>query len=101
MADHRAGKGLRVRFYPPEGTVPRRAGATRRYIDQSIPHIGLLMCAEPGPVIDESDVLVVALRTPAVVRELAARCREHQVIVDLVHLPNREQLRGQYRGVCW
>jgi hypothetical protein len=35
------------------------------------------------------------------VRELVARCREDQVIVDLVRLPDREQLRGQYRGICW
>jgi GDP-mannose 6-dehydrogenase len=92
---------LKVRIYDPEVNVSRLVGANRRYIDQSIPHIGLLMSAEPGPVIDESDVLVVGLRTPAVVRELVERCREHHVIVDLVHLPNREQFRGQYRGVCW
>jgi len=101
MAEHFVGKGLKVRIYDPEVNVSRLVGANRRYIDQSIPHIGLLICAEPGPVIDESDVLVVGLRTPAVLRELVARCREDQVIVDLVQLPNREQLRGQYRGVCW
>ena len=101
MAEHFLGKGLKVRIYDPEVNVSRLVGANRRYIDQSIPHIGLLMCAEPGPVIDESDVLVVGLRTPAVLRELVARCREDQVIVDLVQLPNREELRGQYRGVCW
>jgi GDP-mannose 6-dehydrogenase len=101
MAEHFLGKGLKVRIYDPEVNVSRLVGANRRYIDQSIPHIGLLMCAEPGPVIDESDVLVVGLRTPAVLRELVARCREDQIIVDLVQLPNREELRGQYRGVCW
>ena len=101
MAEHLVGKGLKVRIYDPEVNVSRLVGANRRYIDQSVPHIGSLMSAELGPVIDESDVLVVGLRTPAVVRELVARCHEHQVIVDLVHLPNREQLRGQYRGVCW
>ena len=101
MAEHFVGKGLKVRIYDPEVNVSRLVGANRRYIDQSIPHIGLLMCSEPGPVIDESDVLVVGLRTPAVLRELVARCRDNQVIVDLVQLPNREELRGQYRGVCW
>ena len=101
MAEHFVGKGLKVRIYDPEVNVSRLVGANRRYIDQAIPHIGSLMCAEPGPVIEESDVLVVGLRTPAVVRELVARCREDQVIVDLVRLPDREQLRGQYRGICW
>jgi GDP-mannose 6-dehydrogenase len=101
MVEHFVGKGLKVRIYDPDVNVSRLVGANRRYIDQSIPHIGSLMCAEPGPVIDESEVLVVGLRTPEVVRELVARCREDHVVVDLVHLPNREQLRGQYRGVCW
>jgi len=101
MAEHFVGKGLKVRIYDPEVNVSRLVGANRRYIDQSIPHLGQLMCAEPGPVIDESDVLVVGLRTPAVIRELVARCREQHVIVDLVNLPDRKQLRGQYRGVCW
>jgi len=101
MAEHFVGKGLKVRIYDPEVNVSRLVGANRRYIDQAIPHIGSLMCAEPGPVIEESDVLVVGLRTPAVVRELVARCREDQVIVDLVRLPDRERLRGQYRGICW
>jgi GDP-mannose 6-dehydrogenase len=101
MAEHFVGKGLKVRIYDPEVNVSRLVGANRRYIDQSIPHIGLLMCAEAGPVIDESEVLVVGLRTPAILRELVARCREDQIIVDLVQLPNREELRGQYRGVCW
>ena len=59
------------------------------------------MYAEPGPVIDESDVLVVGLRTPEVVSELLGRCREHHTIVDLVNLPSRDRLRGQYHGVCW
>ena len=101
MAEHFVGKGLTVRIYDPEVNVSRLVGANRRYIEQSIPHIGSLMCADAGPVIDESEVLVIGLRTPAVVRELLARCREDHVIVDLVRLPNREQLRGQYRGVCW
>jgi hypothetical protein len=52
-------------------------------------------------VIDESEVLVIGLRRPAVVRELLARCREDHIIVDLVRLRNREQLRGQFRGVWW
>jgi GDP-mannose 6-dehydrogenase len=101
MVEHFVGKGLKVRIYDPEVNVSRLVGANRRYIDESIPHIGSLMCAEPGPVIDESEVLVIGLRTPTVVDELLARCRKDHVIVDLVHLPNHEQLRGQYRGVCW
>jgi GDP-mannose 6-dehydrogenase len=101
MAEHFIGKGIKVRIYDPEVNLSRLIGANRRYIERSIPHIGLLLCPEPGPVIDGSDVLIVGSQAPEIVSELVARCREHQVIVDLVNLPKREQLRGQYRGVCW
>ena len=101
MAEHFVGKGLKVRIYDPDVNVSRLVGANRRYIDHTIPHIGSLMCSELGPVIDESDVLVVGLCTPAVVSELAMRCRDDQTIIDLVHLPNRKHVRGRYRGVCW
>jgi len=101
MAERFIGKGLKVRIYDPEVNLSRLVGANRRYIEESIPHIGSLMYAEPGPVIDESDVLVVGLRTPEVVSELLGRCREHHTIVDLVNLPDRNRLRGQYHGVCW
>jgi GDP-mannose 6-dehydrogenase len=101
MAEHFVGKGLKVRIYDPEVHVSRLVGANRRYIEQTVPHIASLMCPELGPVIDDSEVLVVGLRTPAVVTELVARCREDQVIVDLVRLPGHEHLRAQYRGVCW
>jgi GDP-mannose 6-dehydrogenase len=101
MAERFIGKGLKVRIYDPEVNLSRLIGANRRYIERSIPHIGSLMCVEPGPVIDGSDVLVVGSRAPEIVRELVARCREDQVIVDLVNVPRRELLRGQYRGVCW
>ena len=101
MAERFIGKGIKVRIYDPEVNLSRLIGANRRYIERSIPHIGLLLCPEPGPVIDGSDVLIVGSQAPEIVSELVARCREHQVIVDLVNLPKREQLRGQYRGVCW
>src|SRR5256712_4005298 len=89
MAEHFVGKGLKARVHDPEVNVSRLVGANRRYIDQSIPHIGWHICAKPGPALDVADVLLVGLRTPAVGRTLVARRREHQAIVDLVPLPNR------------
>ena len=98
MAEHFVGKGLKVRIYDPEVNVSRLVGANRRYIDQTIPHIGSLMCAEPGPVIDESEVLVVGLRTPAVVSELIARCRQDSsAITDFAAHSARRSQRSHRR----
>ena len=52
-------------------------------------------------MIDESEVVVVGLRTAEVVSELVARCRPEQLIIDLVNFPERARLRGQYQGICW
>jgi len=101
MAERFIGKGLKLRIYDPEVSVARLVGANRRYIEESIPHIGSLMCDEPGEVIDDSQVLVVALGTEPVLRELHARCRPDHVILDLVNLAGRDRLPGTYRGVCW
>jgi hypothetical protein len=31
-----------------------------------------------------------------------ARCREDQIVIDLVRLPiNRSLLKADYRGICW
>jgi GDP-mannose 6-dehydrogenase len=101
LAERFIGKGLRLRVYDPEVNLSRLVGANRRYIEESIPHIASLMTERCEDLIDTSEVLVVGLRTGAVVAALRARCRSDHVIVDLVNLPERAQFRGEYRGVCW
>lgn len=101
MAERFIGKGLTLGIYDPDVSLSRLVGANRRYIEEIIPHIGSLMCDEPGPLIERSDLLVVGLRTPAILDELRSRCRADHVILDLVNIPDRSTLKGVYRGVCW
>jgi GDP-mannose 6-dehydrogenase len=101
MAERFIGKGLKLKIYDPEVSLSRLVGANRRYIEETIPHIASLMCEQLAPVIDESEVLVVGLRTDRVVGELQARGRADQLVLDLVRLPIGVAVRGTYRGVCW
>ncbi len=101
MTERFIGKGLNLKIYDPMVSISRLIGANRRYIEETIPHIELLMCDELPALIDESQVLVVGLQTEAIVAELHQRCRADHVILDLVALPARHQLKGTYRGVCW
>ena len=101
MAERFIGKGLRLKIYDPAVSVSRLVGANRRYIAETIPHIGSLMSDDLGSLIDDSQVLVVGLRTDAVVRELHARCRPDHFILDLIRLADSAKLKGTYRGVCW
>jgi GDP-mannose 6-dehydrogenase len=101
MAERIIGKGLRLKIFDPEVHVSRLVGANRRYIDEIIPHIGSLMSDRLDELIDGSEFLVVGLRSERVIRELEARTRQDQFLLDLVKLPGRDNLRGTYCGVCW
>src|SRR5262249_12803692 len=83
MAERFIGKGLKVRIYDPDVSLSRLVGANRRYIEETIPHIGSLMCDELGQLIETSDALVIAIQTETVRREVALRDRADRLIVDL------------------
>jgi GDP-mannose 6-dehydrogenase len=101
MAERFIGKGFELKIYDPEVSIARLLGANRRYIEESIPHISSLMCEDPGRVIDETQILVVGLRTDAVLKELRTRCRPDHFVLDVVNLPDRALIKGTYQGVCW
>ena len=101
MAERFIGKGLKLRIYDPEVSLSRLVGANRRYIEETIPHIGSLdvrgssarhrRCAGAGSRAPDDRGL----------RSLREHCRADHVIVDMVNLPDRTALKGIYRGVCW
>ncbi|MGQ0613693.1 MAG: nucleotide sugar dehydrogenase [Planctomycetaceae bacterium] len=101
LAERFIGKGLRLRIYDPDVQLSRLVGANRRYIEESIPHIGSLLTEDAGDVIDHAEVLVVALKSETVRKALEERLRPDQFLLDLARLPNRERLRCEVRGVCW
>jgi len=101
MAEHFIGKGLSLSVFDPEVHLSRLLGANRRFIEQHLPHIGSMIRADIETVIEESGLLVVGI-APAGVREALERLvRPDQIIVDLVNLPNRANIRGHYEGLCW
>ncbi len=101
MAERFIGKGVALEIFDPEVNVARLMGANRRYIEESIPHISQLMRNDAKAVIEAADVVVVGLRDKPLMETLHANLRDDQLVLDLVNVPNREKLRGTYRGVCW
>lgn len=101
LAERFIGKGLNLKIYDPEVNVSKLVGANRRYIQESIPHIGSLMLDTCTGLINESDVLIVGLRNADLIEDLYANSRDDQYIIDLVNIPDRARLRGEYKGVCW
>jgi len=94
------GKGLDLRLYDRNVTLARLVGANRDYILRVIPHISRLMVDNPDEVIDHGEVIVIGNGDPQF-RDILARLRPEQFVLDMVRVPNRGQLNGHYDGINW
>jgi GDP-mannose 6-dehydrogenase len=101
MAERFIGKGLPLCIFDPSVNIARLIGANRRFIEESIPHIASLMTENLEELVQKSDVLVVAMKTPEVLAALQKYTREDQILLDIAVLPDRTASRAQYQGVCW
>lgn len=100
MAEQLIGKGLSLLVYDPNVELSRLLGANRRFIETHVPHIGSLMRDDLDNVIEESELLIVGLRTPTVVEALRRSVSNGHVVLDLVGLPTSE-LASQVIGLTW
>ena len=82
--------------------MSRLIGANRAFIEERLPHIGDLLTDDIAEVLEHGDVLIAGSRVAEVADAIAAR-KPHQFVIDLVRLPDSEQLRGtaNYRGIGW
>jgi len=79
VAERLIGKGYELRIYDPDVNLSRLIGANRRFIEQSIPHIG----------------------NKTIVEELVSGLHAEHDVVDVVGLP-RERLKcTRYSGIAW
>lgn len=101
LAEAFIGKGLDLAIYDPEVSIARLVGANKRYIEESIPHISNLMQTSAPDVIQEAEVLVIGLGDKDLLETVRSLSRPDQIILDLVNIPKREDLKGEYHGVCW
>ena len=101
LAEHFIGKGLDLLVYDPDVSLSRLLGANSRFIEEHIPHIGAHLRPTVESVVADSDLLVVGLDSAAVLEALALHVRADQIVLDLVHIPERFALRGSVMGLCW
>lgn len=96
------GKGHQVAIYDQDVSLARLHGANRVYIDQTIPHISVLIKPSIEEAIADSEVVVIAKRSPDFTESLQY-VHNGKIVVDLVKaLPHRTDLEGgHYEGICW
>lgn len=101
IAEAFIGKGLDLAIYDPEVSIARLVGANKRYIEESIPHISNLMQTSAPDVIENAEVLIIGLGDKDLLETVRTLARPDQIILDLVNMPDRESLQGEYHGICW
>jgi GDP-mannose 6-dehydrogenase len=102
LAERLIGKGFDIKIFDSGVAYSRLIGANRTYFDERLHHIGDLLIEDIDDVLQHGEVLVVGSRTPEIVDALERRSA-NQLVIDLVRLPNAEELRGGdgYRGIAW
>jgi GDP-mannose 6-dehydrogenase len=94
------GKGHDLRIYDKNVQMARLVGANRDFILNRIPHISRLMVDDVDAVLKHAQTVVIGNNDPEF-RQVPARLREDQYLVDFVRvLPGKSQ-NGKYGGICW
>ena len=101
MAKRLIGEGVQLRIYDPEVNLSRLMGANKRYIEENIPHIGSILSPNMAHMLEGAQTVVVGIYTRELGEELHRAIQTGQRVIDLVSLPERQKLAGEYRGVCW
>jgi GDP-mannose 6-dehydrogenase len=101
LAESLLGKGFQLRIFDRNVSLARLVGANRRYIEEQIPHLSSLLRPTVDEVLDESDVIVVG-NAGEDFADAILKCEPRHIVVDLVrlHVPH-DQIRAEYRGICW
>lgn len=96
------GEGLDIRIWDPDVSLGRLVGSNRHFIEQYIPHIGMLLAPDLRDVVSSAEVVVIG--TKSLDREeVRSYLGPNQIVVDLVNLDKRGRLDGStmYEGICW
>jgi GDP-mannose 6-dehydrogenase len=96
------GEGCQIKIWDPDVSLGKLGGANRQYIEEVVPHIGSLLCADLKEVVDTAEVVVIGNRTAEKGAIQAHFCPDKKV-VDLVNLEKDRRPNGlpKYEGICW
>jgi GDP-mannose 6-dehydrogenase len=100
LAEALVGKGIDLAVFDPIIRPDRLFGANLRYVQQRLPHLQRLLVDDMARSLVRSDVAVVGIATPEIVRALTSHAPRY--VFDLVGGLGEEieSLPG-YRGVNW
>lgn len=101
LAEYLVGKGMSLSIYDPHVHLSSLLGANKRYVEERLPHLNLLIQPEVGAVIDASDLLVVGMRDLDAIATVRARLRKDQAVIDLIGVEPALLPAAGVEGLCW
>ncbi len=96
------GEGRQIQIWDDNVSLGRLIGSNRQYIEEVIPHIGLLLCSNLEQVLQNAEVVVIG--TLGLDKETLRRhLRKEHIVTDLVNLEKscRLDTASAYEGICW
>jgi GDP-mannose 6-dehydrogenase len=94
------GKGMQLAIYDRDVQLARLFGANKEYIEREIPHVSQLMRPNVEEVLEHAEVLIIGNKAEEF-RDVAAKLRPDQTLIDLVRLFDDRATGGAYQGICW
>src|SRR6476661_5764882 len=102
LAEALLGKGFSLCIYDRNVSLARLVGANKEYINTQIPHLSSLLTESIDDLVDESEVIVVG-NGSAEFADALRRTRPDQTVIDLFRVKGlrRDEIPGDYSGICW
>ncbi len=85
------GEGLRIRIWDPHVSLGRLVGSNRHFIEDTIPHIGMLLNPDLRSALETAEVVVIATKS-VTATELSTYLRPEQIVLDLVHFKKPQKM---------
>jgi GDP-mannose 6-dehydrogenase len=80
--------------------MAKLVGANRDFILNRIPHISKLMVDDIDTVLAHAQTVVIGNNDPEF-RNVPARLRDDQYLVDFIRVIPGRSKNGTYEGICW
>ena len=94
------GKGCAIQIYDRQVLMSRLIGANKRFIDEHIPHLSVLLVQELDALLVQSEVIVVGYQSPEFGAALQ-RLRPDQMVIDFAGVARPVDMTATYDGLCW
>jgi GDP-mannose 6-dehydrogenase len=102
LAKRLLGEGRDLKIWDDNVSLGHLIGSNRQYIEEVIPHIGSLLCADLETALAHAEVVVIGTRGLERAT-LSQQLRPEQIVIDLVNLEKSRRVanNGSYKGICW